>query len=240
MNITMKWNPRPKNLLLRSLPADYLKEYTEELIYKELPRKEVLAERGEILEHVYFPENGMVSMVLVTSDGISIEVGTIGREGFVGVPLVLGTVVSDRKLISQVSGYGWQIKADVFKRMIAENENLRVITKLFALTMLNQIAQTAACNRLHSIDERCARWLLIAEEKAGAQTFNLSQDFLSMMLGVRRSSVNIAIRALEENALVYNARAAITVKNREGLEKISCACYKEVKDFYSETMGLSL
>ncbi|MBY0358379.1 MAG: Crp/Fnr family transcriptional regulator [Candidatus Obscuribacterales bacterium] len=233
-------HPHPKNFLLQSLPQDCLEKFADAFDYVELPRRKIIAERGEVLEHVHFPDSGMISKVLVTADGIPIEVGTIGREGFTGVPLLLGSDLADCKLISQVAGYSWQISASDFKRMITESEELKLITNRFILTMLHQIAQTAACNRLHTIEERCAHWLLLAEDRAGADSFNLTQDFLSMMLAVRRSSVNQAIKTLEQEGLISHARAVITIKNRAGLEVISCACYKEIKQYYDEIMKRTL
>lgn len=232
-------HPHPKNFLLQSLPPDYLEKFADDFVYTELPRRKIIAERSEVLEYVHFPDSGMISKVLVTADGIPIEIGTIGREGFTGVPLVLGSDVADCKLISQVAGWSWQISAANFKKMLAQNEELKLISNRFILTMLHQIAQTAACNRLHTIEERCAHWLLLAEDRAGAASFNLTQDFLSMMLAVRRSSVNQAIKTLEQAGLINHSRAVITIRNRNGLEKISCACYKEIKHYYDEIMKRS-
>jgi CRP-like cAMP-binding protein len=182
----------------------------------------------------------MVSIVLVTGEGIPIEVGTIGREGFVGIPVILGSRISDRKMFSQVPGRGWRIETDDFIEMLDRFTALRELCQLFTLTMINQISQTAACNRLHTIEERCARWLLLAHDRDTSRTVDLTQEFLSMMLGVRRSGVNIAVRTLEKAGLVEHGRGFVKILSRSGMESISCGCYREVRDYFEATMGFAM
>ncbi len=206
----------------------------------EHPRNALIAEKDEPFKYAYFPDEGMVSIVLVTQEGVPIEVGTVGKEGFVGIPILLGAEISDRKLFSQVPGHGWRIDTKDFATAVNENAELRKLCQRFTLTMINQISQTAACNRLHTIEERCARWLLLAHDRDTSRTVDLTQEFLSMMLGVRRSGVNIAVKTLEKAGLIEHGRGSIRVLDRKGMEQVSCSCYEEVKQYFQQTMGFSL
>jgi CRP-like cAMP-binding protein len=228
------------NVLLSSLTNEAYDLVFHKLKHIEHPRNALIAERNEPFKYVYFPDAGMVSIVLVTSEGIPIEVGTVGKEGFVGIPLLLGSNISDRKLFSQIPGHGWKMDVEDFKTTVIDNSELRGLCQRFTLTMFNQISQTAACNRLHSIEERCARWLLLANDRDSNKTMDLTQEFLSMMLGVRRSGVNIAMKTLEKAGLLEHKRSQIEILDRSGLEEVSCGCYKEVKEYFSQTMGFSL
>jgi len=229
-----------QNILLKSLSPSSFAKIKDKLTHIEHPRKALIAEKGEPFKYVYFPDEGMVSIVLVTTEGIPIEVGTVGKEGFVGIPVLLGADISDRKLFSQVPGHGWSMGTKNFKDAIDNDLELRRICQRYTLTMLNQVSQTAACNRLHSIEERCARWLLLAHDRDTARTVDLTQEFLSMMLGVRRSGVNIAIRTLEKLGLIEHSRGSIRILDRKAMEEISCGCYEEVKQYFQQTMGFSL
>lgn len=206
----------------------------------EYARRAVIAEKDERFQYAYFPDEGMVSIVLVTGEGDHIEVGTVGKEGFVGIPILLGADVSDRNVYSQVPGTGWRMETDDFKKELERNSELRVLCQRFTLTMFNQISQTAACNRLHTIEERCARWLLLAHDRDTSSTVHLTQEFLSMMLGVRRSGVNIAVKTLEAASLIEHGRGFVRIVDRKGMEEISCGCYNEVKLYFLRTMGFSM
>jgi CRP-like cAMP-binding protein len=228
------------NALLKSLPASAYAEIAKKLTHIDHPRKALIAEKGEPFKYAYFPDEGMVSIVLVTTEGTPIEVGTVGKEGFVGIPILLGADLSDRKLFSQVPGHGWRMDPDDFRAALSDFAELRLLCQRFTLTMINQISQTAACNRLHTIEERCARWLLLAHDRDTSRTVDLTQEFLSMMLGVRRSGVNIAVKTLEKAGLIEHSRGSIKILDRKLMEEISCGCYEEVKQYFHETMGFSL
>lgn len=230
---------KSRNILLKSLSQVSFQHLASKLHYIEHPRKALVAEKDEPFKYAYFPEEGMVSIVLVTPEGTPVEVGTVGKEGFVGIPMLLGSDISDRKLFSQVAGHGWRIAPDDFRAELVANADLRSVCQKFTLTMINQVTQTAACNRLHSIEERCARWLLLAVHKDETQTVELTQEFLSMMLGVRRSGVNIAVKTLEKAGLVEHLRGSVRILDRAGIEAVACGCYEEVKRFFEQTMGVS-
>lgn len=228
-----------QNLLLKHLPSSSLEAVLRRSTLIDHPRNALIAEKNEPLKYVYFPEARMVSIVLVTNEGVAIEVGVIGREGFAGIPLILGSKLSDRKIFSQLPGFGWRIEVDDFAELIEQNQNLHNMCKRFTLTMINQISQTAACNRLHSIEVRCARWLLLAHDQSDSTTVDLTQEFLSMMLGVRRSGVNIAINVLEKAGLIEHVRGSVRIMDRQGLEDSACSCYRDVKEYFVSTMDLT-
>jgi len=234
--------PRPeiKNILLKSLSAHALERVADKLQHIQHPRKAMIAEKDQPFNYAYFPDEGMVSIVLVTTEGVSIEVGTVGKEGFVGIPILLGADISDRKLYSQVPGHGWRMDTNDFRTAVNEIVELRTLCQRFTLTMINQISQTAACNRLHTIEERCARWLLLAHDRDTSRTVDLTQEFLSMMLGVRRSGVNIAVRTLEKAGLIEHGRGFVRILDRKGMEQVSCGCYEEVRQYFRQTMGFSM
>ncbi len=229
-----------KNILLKSLSPNALEQIAGKLEHIEHPRKAMIAEKDQPFNYAYFPDEGMVSIVLVTTEGVPIEVGTVGKEGFVGIPILLGADISDRKLYSQVPGHGWSMDTGDFRKAVNEIAELRNLCQLFTLTMINQISQTAACNRLHTIEERCARWLLLAHDRDTSRTVDLTQEFLSMMLGVRRSGVNIAVRTLEKAGLIEHGRGFVRILDRKGMELVSCGCYDEVKQYFQQTMGFSM
>jgi len=239
--VPMKAQEHPfKNILLKSLSPESLELITGKLRHIQHPRNALIAEKDEPYKYAYFPDEGMVSIVLVTSEGTPIEVGTVGKEGFVGIPILLGSGISDRKLFSQVPGHGWRIETEQFRTALKEIVELRELCQRFTLTMINQISQTAACNRLHTIEERCARWLLLAHDRDTSRTVDLTQEFLSMMLGVRRTGVNVAVRTLEKAGLIEHGRGFVRILDRSGMEQISCGCYQEVKQYFHQTMGFSL
>lgn len=229
-----------KNLLLRSLSPEVLEQVAGELEHIQHPRNAMIADKNRPFNYVYFPDEGMVSIVLVTTEGVPIEVGTVGKEGFVGIPILLGANTSDRKLYSQVPGHGWSMSTDDFRKAVNEIGELRTLCQRFTLTMINQISQTAACNRLHTIEARCARWLLLVHDRDTSRTVDLTQEFLSMMLGVRRSGVNIAVRSLEKAGLIEHGRGFVRIIDRKGMEQISCGCYDEVRQYFRQTMGFSM
>ncbi|PZM84328.1 MAG: Crp/Fnr family transcriptional regulator [Candidatus Melainabacteria bacterium] len=229
-----------KNTLLRSLSHSALERMEGKLKHIELPRKASIAEKDGRFNYAYFPDEGMVSIVLVTGEGDHIEVGTVGKEGFVGIPILLGADISDRNVYSQVPGNGWKMETADFKRELEQNAELKALCQKFILTMFNQISQTAACNRLHTIEERCARWLLLAHDRDTSKTVDLTQEFLSMMLGVRRSGVNIAVKTLEAANLIEHGRGFVRIIDRRGMEEVSCGCYDEVKQYFTQTMGFSM
>jgi CRP-like cAMP-binding protein len=220
------------NALLARLSTDDFAQIVTDLEHVRLQVHDVLYEPGEAIEFVYFPTSGCVSMVHITPDG-TVEVGTIGFEGMVGIPLLLhGTSAPTRSLV-QVEGEAYRITASAFLRTIALSDSTYRILLRFSLAFFNQVAQSVACNRLHSLEERCARWLLVTHDRVEGDQFKLTQEFLSFMLGVHRPAVTLAAGVLQKAGYIHYSRGKITVTDRAGLESASCTCYQATRDDYA-------
>jgi CRP-like cAMP-binding protein len=224
--------PAMDNTLLASLtPVDFAQISTdlEHVLFRV---HDVLYEPGEEIKYIYFPTTGCVSMVHVTPDG-TVEVGTVGFEGMVGIPLLLhGTSAPTRALV-QVEGEAYRITSAAFRRTIALSDSTYRILLRFSLAFFNQVAQSVACNRLHSLEERCARWLLITHDRVDGDHFKLTQEFLSFMLGVHRPAVTLAAGVLQKAGYIHYSRGKITITDRPGLEGASCSCYQATRDDYA-------
>jgi CRP-like cAMP-binding protein len=226
----------PQNHLLALLPEDELNALLPQLEPVMLDFREIVYDVDVQLEYAYFPQGGVVSLVGVMRDGSAVEVATVGNEGMVGLPLFLG---ADRVLgqaFSQVAGPALRLRAAAFRTASAGGK-LREIMHLYTQALFTQISQSAACNRLHLTEERFARWLLMAHERVGEDEFQLTQDFLSQMLGVRRATVSeIAARA-QKQGLVNYSRGRMTVLNRRGLEEATCECYAIIRAEFERLLG---
>ena len=223
--------PATTNLLLAALAPDDLALISTELEPVSLPLRDVLYEPHEQIEHVYFPTTGCVSMIHTTDDG-SVEVGTIGLEGLVGVPVLLRANSEPTRALVQVEGEAYRISANAFRDVVAESTHMERIFLRYAMALFNQVAQSVACNRLHSLEERCARWLLITHDRVDGDEFKLTQEFLSYMLGVHRPAVTLAAGILQEAGFIRYSRGNIAVTDRPGLEGASCSCYQATRDDY--------
>ncbi|WP_185961509.1 Crp/Fnr family transcriptional regulator [Telmatospirillum sp. J64-1] len=179
--------------------------------------------------HVWFIERGCASVINILPDGGAVEVGTIGNEGLVGTPILLETDRMICRCEMQIPGDGWQMPAQMLTAALRQSETLRVKLLRFAQVHFNQVAQTAACNRLHSLEERCARWLLMSRDRAG-DTFALTHEYLAVMLGVRRAGVTVTLNILQKAGLIRHTRGYITITDPAGLEEVSCDCYRIIRD----------
>lgn len=226
-----------KNRLLSALPT---KEYECLLPHLEsvsLTPKQIIYGPEQPIEYVYFPNSGIISLVNFTEDGSTVEAATVGNEGMVGIPLLLG---ADRMLgqaVSQVVGDGLRLKADVFKREVTPDSHLFNLLLRYTLALMNLISQSVACNRRHTVEERCCRWLLLCQDRVQSNQFPLTQEFLSQMLGVRRASVSVVAAILQKAGLIRYRRGTITILNRQGLESASCECYQLVKDEFDRLLS---
>jgi CRP-like cAMP-binding protein len=197
---------------------------------------EVLYEPGESITHVYFPTTGCVSMIRTMAEG-SVEVGTIGFEGFVGIPVLLSANDEPTRALVQVQGAAYRISADAFRAAVNESEAIRRVCERYALTLYNQVAQSVVCNRLHLLEARCARWLLITHDRVDGDSFTLTQEFLSYMLGVHRPAVTLAAGALQKAGCIRYSRGRVTILDRQGLEHASCGCYQATVNNYRSLIG---
>jgi len=214
-----------KNRLLSGLPIEDLSQLFQHLEPITLPKKRVLYEVGAPLERLYFLEEGLASVLTMMEDGASSEVGMVGPEGLVGVSALLGGRVSAQHVVMQLPGRGHQIAAQHCKSVFDQSPQVRKVLLRFIEDLLNLSAQTAGCNRLHSVEQRSARWLLMASDRIGSNQLPLTQEFLAAMLGVRRSGVSEAMSELQRSGLIRYRRGEITIIDRTGLEKTACECY---------------
>jgi CRP-like cAMP-binding protein len=198
---------------------------------------DVLYEPGEKIRHVYFPRDSLVSLLVLADGHLALEVGLIGREGMVGVPLVLGAAVSSVRALVQGAGTALRMTTPRFCRELDHGGSLRRELNRYIHALMAQISQSAACNRFHVVERRLARWLLMTHDRVKSDRFRMTQEFLSHMLGVRRVGVTRAARTLQERKLVRYSRGVITVLNRTGLESAACRCYDVVRDMHDARQG---
>jgi CRP-like cAMP-binding protein len=213
------------NEILLDLPADERNLVFSNLEPVSLKLHDVLHEPGGPIEFGYFPNGGIVSILSVLSNGKSLEVGLVGREGFVGLPLVVGFRSSPTRAICQASGTAWRIVASALVQVLVQCPKLVKALDRYSLTLGMQASQVAACNGLHEVDERLARWLLMCHDRLGGDSVPLTQEFLSQMLGIRRASVTVAAGILQKAGLIRSAQGTVTILNRKGLEDLACECY---------------
>ena len=218
------------NRLLASVARSIPKEHLDLISIVELPQYTVVCEADNEVDDVYFPLSGMISMVVVMRDGKAVEVATVGREGAVGAMAGLGKYVSQVRAIVQIAGTAARISASAFRRMVAEHRALGVICTQYNEVLLDQARVTAACNALHAVEARFCRWLLQSSDRAGGDVIALTQEFLSEMLGVRRTSVTEVAQKMQKLGLIHYVRGRITIIDREGLKTVSCECYQTLRE----------
>jgi CRP-like cAMP-binding protein len=220
-----------KNVILLSLPNEEYNLLRPHLEPVQLPQYDVLHEPGEKIDFGYFLNDGMTSLVALSSDGRSVEVGIVGREGMVGMSLTMGMLRGTFRAIMQMSGSGLRIRSEVFQEVLPCASALRSELNRFALMHGMQVAQLAACNRLHDIEQRLARWLLMCQDRVDSQLLPLTHEFLAQMLGTGRPTVSLAAGTLENAGLIENLRGTVKVLNRKGLEETACECYGVIQHF---------
>ena len=201
------------------------------LEHVELPSHRVICESHEIFKFAYFPNAGLISIVVVLSNGKTVEAGLIGKEGIVGLPAIAGRKRSPLREVVQISGEGFRIRIGVFRSMLESAPILDGSLKRYASALGLQVAQTAACNRLHDIDRRLARWLLMALDRVDSGLLHITQDFLATMLGTDRSSVSLAAGILQKMGIIKYSRGVVKILDRHQLETRACECYRVIQDF---------
>ena len=225
-----------RNRILAALPPAEFERVVAHLEPFELSLNRVLYEADAPISHVYFPTSGCVSMVNAMEDG-AVEVGTIGYEGWAGLPLLLGDDRMPSRAFVQLSGNSYRMSAADFTNAIAQNRVFERLLNRHSLALFNQAAQSVACNRLHTLESRCARWLLMTHDRMRMESFTLTHEFLSYMLGVHRPAVTVAAGMLQRAGLIHYTRGKVTIENRPGLEAVSCACYEVTRRNYQRLMG---
>jgi CRP-like cAMP-binding protein len=197
---------------------------------------DIVFERNKPITYVDFPLVGVISIVVKMEEGGTAEVGTVGNEGMVGLPLLLGAESSPNDAFYQVPGESMRMSAQAFIKEIAGRGPFEHIVRRHAQGFLNQIAQSTACNRLHAVEQRLCRWILMCHDRVGGNTIRLTQDFLAEMLGVRRASVSIVAATLQKAGFMRYRRGIIDVLDRAGLEESSCECYRVVRKEYERLL----
>lgn len=238
----LQWKPvfvlrtegRPNNGILAGLADDDYEQIHPLLSPHPLRMRETLQEAGDLTDFVYFPTSGIISVLTVLENGMMIEFATVGREGTTGVPLFLGIGDSTMALISQVPGEALRITAADFREQIVHNKSLALLMRRYSGVLLALVAQSAACNRAHHVDQRCARWLLMTHDQSARDEFPITQEFLAQMLGVSRPSVTLSAAALSSAGLISYHRGTMQILDRPGLERASCECYGVIRARFVE------
>jgi CRP-like cAMP-binding protein len=226
MSASSNW---PGNRLLLHLPASTLKRLMPELEQIRCERGQVLMDADSPLDHVFFPDSGVVSVVAVYADGSIIEMATIGREGCTGIQAVFGARTSSVRLLVQIPGSAARMSRAAFTRAMASVPQFRNLMLAYQQAFLEQVLVSVACNGTHSLKERLARWLLMMRDRADSNALQITHNLLGEMLGVQRQSITIAARELERAGLIARGRRQVTIRDRRGLVAASCECYQLVR-----------
>ncbi len=226
-------SPDPRrNLLLGHLPSDEFGRLLPELEPVELDVREQLYERGKPIEHLYFPVDSVLSLLATVEDEAAIEVATVGYEGMGGLPAFLGTAQSPHDCFCQIAGTALRLPTGELRRFLSGDGALHDVLHRYTLATVIQLSQNVACNRLHTTEERCARWLLQTRDRVGADEFLLTQEFLAQMLGVRRGTVSLTAGVLQQAGVIRYTRGRITVLDADALHEAACDCYDIVQSEY--------
>ena len=219
------------NVMLLSMPGHEFSLFQPHLQYVELPQHFLFHEPGEKVELAYFLNSGMTSLVVQTTSGKSCEVGIVGREGMVSACLAVDICEAPYRALMQVPGDGFRVTASALENALANCPELKKELLRYVFLQGFQVAQIAACNRLHEIEQRLARWLLMCQDRVDSQVLFLTHEFLAEMLGTGRPSVTLAAGVLQRAGLIQNIRGAVRIMNRPGLEQAACECYRVVQDY---------
>ena len=220
-----------KNSVLLSIPEKEFNLFRPHLEPVHLPTHRILHETGERIQFAYFLNDGIASLVVLTRDGRSVEIAIVGREGVVGTPLAVGLHRGPYRAIMQLPGNGLRIKSAVLEESLQECPQMRLILNRYVLLQGLQVAQIAACNRLHEIEQRLARWLLMCQDRVDAELLPVTHDFLAQMLGTGRPSVSLAAGILQRAGMIENMRGTVKILDRKNLEDAACECYRAMLHF---------
>lgn len=218
-----------KNLLLQAMPAEVVDSLWPQLEWTPLTLRTILLLPEQMPDFVYFIEAGSVSMVSTLDTGEQVEIGLVGREGFVGLPVLLGAPTSPIEAMVQAEGGAWRLPASAFRRLMTDQPSVIIPLLRYVDSFLMQVSQTAVCNVHHQIEQRLARWILMTQDRVEADTFPMRQQFLSLMLGVQRPSVTLTVGTLARAGLINHVKGEMHVLDRVGLEAVACECYDLVR-----------
>jgi CRP-like cAMP-binding protein len=222
-------NRHLQNRLLAALPPTDFSLFDSDLRASTFKQGAIVQEAGEPVDQVYFPQTGMISLLVITQEGVGIEAATIGREGAIGLHRGLGKRRSFTRAVIQVSGTISHISADVFERAVERSDAIKDMITHYTEVLWVEAQQIAACNAVHSAEARFARWLLQTQDRIDSDALPLTQEFLSQMLGVRRTTVTLVARALQQAGLIRYRRGQIVILDRAGLEEAACECHQIIQ-----------
>lgn len=234
--MTPDQDPR-RNHLLAALPPDEWARWRRELEPVDMPLGQVLYESGAVLNHVYFPTTAIVSLLYVMEDGASAEIAVVGNEGMVGISLFMGGGSTPSRGVVQSAGGGMRMKASVMKQEFDRAGPVMHLLLKYTQALITQMAQTAVCNRHHSLDQQLCRWLLLSMDRLEGTELLMTQELIANMLGVRREGVTEGALKLQKAGLIRYSRGRITVLDRPGLERRTCECYAVVKKEYDRLLS---
>jgi CRP-like cAMP-binding protein len=225
-----------QNRLLAALPIPERQRWWPQLEYFDMPLGQVMYEAGATLTHVYFPTTAIVSLLRVMENGASGEIAVVGNEGVVGIALFMGGGSTPNRAVVQSAGSGFRLKAKIMKDEFDKAGSVMHLFLRYTQALITQMAQTAVCNRHHSLDQQLCRWLLLSLDRLQGNELVMTQELIANMLGVRREGVTEAALELQQAGLIRYARGHITILDRQGLEKRSCECYAVVKKEYNRLL----
>jgi CRP-like cAMP-binding protein len=219
------------NIVLLSISDSDYSSLRPLLEHVNLQNHQILHEAGR-LKFVYFPNRGLISHVVVMRDGKTAEAGIVGNEGFTGTPAAVGLNRSTLQAVVQITGEGFRVEVGALQNVLASAPNLQLMMSRYAVIQSMQIAQTAACNRLHSVEQRFSRWLLMTQDRIDSGSLHITHDFLATMLGTDRPTVSLTAGVLQKKGIIEYTRGAVKVVNRKKLEDTACECYAVIKEYY--------
>jgi len=224
-----------ENRILEALPRDVYQRLEADLQQVSLSHGQVLYEAGTPVDYVYFPQkNAMVSLLCTSDDGESVEVGVTGWEGIVGISAFMGGATTPHLTLVQMAGTARRLRSEILMREFRRSEPLQTALLRYTSALLAQISQTALCNRIHSVEERLARWILVSQDRTEAKQLPLTHEFLAHMLGTSRSTVSLTAATLQQAGLIRYTRGKISVVNRERLQDVACSCYAIVQRHFQK------
>lgn len=227
-------NRRVENRILLAIPDNEFRAIRPHLEPVELESHRILHEAHEVLEYAYFPNDGLLSLVVVLAEGKTVEAGIIGKEGLVGMPAIAGLSRSPLREVAQITGDGLRIPAATLRDLLATAPRLHHELEHFSVVLGLQVAQTAGCNRLHDVEKRLARWLLMAQDRVSSELLPITHDFLATMLGTDRPSVSLTAGVLQKARVIEYSRGSVKILNRAELERTACECYGVIRRYSIE------
>jgi CRP-like cAMP-binding protein len=225
----------PQNLLLASLPSGDLERLRPYLTRLSVRVHEVLVEPNELISNVYFPLTCMISIVTLLDDGTTIESATVGNEGMSGLSVFHGLDISTSRALVQIGGETLRLETAMLRKLLPETPRLGIALGRYADALISMLSQSGACNGLHSVEQRFARWLLTLEDRVGSEEFTITQDFLSQMLGAHRPTVTLVAGQLQRSGFITYRHGHVRILDRESLEEVACECYAIIRGLYPRT-----